>query len=296
MYFKNAIAYPFNAKVDAEALAAKLEARRFVDCGSQDTRSKGWTQPRPGAGYIYKVGAAILIALKTQEKILPAAVVNQQTDKKAALIEELQGYKPGRKQRREIKEAVIHELLPRALTKDSVVHAIIDTASRLLVVNAGSSSKAESVLSALRDSDVDLEVRMMRFDLSPVSWMSDLIMSHGTEQFTVDQDCDLRSQDEGGAEVKFRHHALDGDAVEHLERGKVPTRLALTFDDRISFVVTDVGHIKKLAFLDVLKEETRNAESADDVFDSELSITSGELGRLYQALRTEMREGVNHAF
>jgi DNA recombination-dependent growth factor C len=68
--------------------------------------------------------------------------------------------------------------------------------------------------------------------------------------------------------VELVRHALDGqDIQDHLAAGKLPTRLAMTFDDRVSFILTEKMEIKRVAFLNgVINDPGRkaNEKSAEE--------------------------------
>ena len=107
--------------------------------------------------------------------------------------------------------------------------------------------------------------------------------------FTIDRDCELKSVAEEKAAVAYKRHPLEGDVADevksHLAGGKMPTRLALTWDERISFVLTEKLEIKRLAFLDILKEEAeKSAECADEQFDADFALMTGELVRFIPQL------------
>ena len=103
------------------------------------------------------------------------------------------------------------------------------------------------------------------------------------------------------AAVRYVRHPLDGDEISgeikaHLASGKMPTKLALTWDDRISFVLGEKMEIKRLAFLDLLKEQAeKDAEHADEQFDADFALMTGEFARflpqLVEALGGEVVEG-----
>jgi recombination associated protein RdgC len=81
--------------------------------------------------------------------------------------------------------------------------------------------------------------------------------------FTLDQDLELRSTEK--ATVRYAKHSLDGEEIrQHIAAGKVVTRLAMTWNDRISFVLNDLLQIKRLAFLDILKEQAEARGQATD--------------------------------
>lgn len=229
----------------------------------------------------------LLLALQEQTKLLPSSVVLEAAAEKAAKIEAEQGYKAGRKQMKEIREAVLQELLPRAFTRSRRIWVWIDPVGGWLGID-GTPSDADAVLGALRDTLLEgLPVKMVRTRLSPGAVMTSwLAAGEGDAGFTIDCDCELRAVTNEKAAVRYVHHALDGrDVKDHLAAGKLPTRIALTFDDRVSFVLTEKMAIKRLAFLDVIKEEARQSTQDGDLqLEADFALMSGELARLVPAL------------
>lgn len=289
MWFRNLQIYrlPENWGLSAEALHNKLAARPFAPCGSQDMASRGWSSPTRDDRFVLSVQGQLLVTLMVEQKLLPSSVVNEVAADKAEQIEAQQGFKPGRKQMKEIKEAVLQELLPRAFTRRRKVYAWIDPQGGWLVIDAASPARAEEVLDALRDTLDELPVKMVKTELSPVSVMTGwLAANEAAGNFTIDLDCELRAVTDEKAAVRYVRHALDGkDVQDHLAAGKLPTRLALTFDDRVSFILTDKMEIKRVAFLDVIKEEAeRQADAADMQMEADFALMSGELSRLIPAL------------
>jgi recombination associated protein RdgC len=127
------------------------------------------------------------------------------------------------------------------------VFAWIDPVGGWLVIDAASPARAEEVLDALRDTLDELPVKMVKTQLSPVSVMTAwLAANEATGNFTIDLDCELRAVTDEKAAVRYVRHALDGkDMQDHLAAGKLPTRLAMTFDDRVSFILTEKMEIKR---------------------------------------------------
>ena len=293
MWFRNLQIYrlPKNWGLTAEALAEKLAARPFLPCGSQDMTSRGWSSPTKDDRFVLAVSGHFLIALTVEQKLLPASVVNEEAAAKAELVEAQQGYKPGRKQMKELKELALAELLPKAFKRRRRVFSWIDPVGGWLVIDAASQAHAQEVLEALRDTLDEFPVKMVKTQLSPVSVMTDwLAAKEATGAFTIDLDCELRAVTDEKAAVRYMRHALDGkDVQDHLAAGKLPTRMALTFDDRISFILTEKMEVKQLAFLDVIKEEAeRQADATDMQIEADFALMSGELSRLIPALLTAL--------
>jgi recombination associated protein RdgC len=288
MFFKNLQFYRLSTEwpITAEKLAEQLSRKLFQPCGNQDTESRGWVPP-VGADLVHSVAGQWLICLQTETKVLPAAVVKQEADRRAEAIVAQQGYKPGSKQMKDIREQVIQEFLPRAFTRSKKVFAWIDPVNGWLGIDAPSLARAEDVLESLRQALDSLPLSLLRTERTPSGAMADWLSSgEAPDGFSIDDDTELCSVSEDGAKVRYMRHPLEGNDVrEHLEAGKMPTRLALTFDDRISFVLTDKLEIKRLNFLDVVREQlSDDHDDAQSLFDAEFTLMTGEFKRLLPAV------------
>ena len=290
MWFKNLQLYRLPApwKITAEEVEEQLARRRFVPCGSQDQSSSGWVSPTGDEFLVHRVGGQWLIALGMEQKLLPSSVVKQEAEDRAEELAIQQGYKLGRKQMKELREQIMQELLPRAFSRRNKAFAWIDPTGGWLGVDAPSQSRAEDVLEALRKTLDVLPLTLLRTELSPVSAMADWLGGgEAPVGFSIDQDCELRSVTEEKAAVRYVRHTLEGDEVKaHLADGKLPTRLALTFDERVSFVLTEKLEIKRLDFLDVVKEKLDDQDSDDAraLFDAGFALMTGELALLLPAV------------
>lgn len=289
MWFKNLQIYrlPTPWAVDLAKLDEQLARGEFTRCPSNQPMSRGWVSPRKDGALIYSNNRQWLIALAVEQRLLPSSVVNETAQERAEQITDQQGYPPGRKQMKEIKERVVEELMPRAFTRSRTTFAWIDPVNGWFVVDAGSQSKAEEVIEHLRRSLDEFPLKPFKTQLSPTSAMADwLAGGDAPEGFTIDRDVELQAVGEEKAKVSYKRHPLEGEQVKsHLAAGKLPTRLALTWDDRIGFVLTEKLEIKRLAFLDILKEEAeKNAERADEQFDADFALMTGELTRFLPQL------------
>lgn len=284
MWFKNLQLYRLPApwNIDLAKLDEQLARTPFRPCQSNEPMSRGWVSPRGDGALIYAQNHQWLLALAVEQRLLPASVINQVVQDRAEEIEAKQGYKPGRKQLRELKEQVADELLPRAFTRRRKTFVWIDPAAGWCGIDAASPAKAEEVLEQLRLALDDFPLALLHTRLSPTTAMADwLAGGEAPAGFTIDRDCELKAVGEEKATVRYVRHPLEGDEIkEHLAAGKLPTRLALTWNDRISFVLTEKLEIKRLTFLDLIKEEAeQNAEHADEQFDADFALMSGELSR-----------------
>jgi recombination associated protein RdgC len=272
--------------LDPERLAEKLAARPLQPCGGLERQRLGWRPLRGEDDYVYGQNGQFLIALGIEDKLLPAAVVRQMAEEKVAEIAAVEGYQPGAKRRREIREQIEDELLPRAFVKRVTVHAWLDPVNGWLAVDAASAGKAEALVKLLGESAPDLALRLPHTQLSPgaamTAWLAE---NEAPAGFSIDRDCELRLPGEDRATVRYVRHALDGEEIgQHIAAGKQATRLGLTWADRVSFVLTEKLEVKRLQFLDILKEQSEQAEDAEAMFQIEFALMTGELARLIDDL------------
>ena len=284
--FKNLTVYRVGPEWQATLAQIEegLAAARFAECGATQPQSLGWVAPRGTAHgpLVEAVGGQWLMMLMVERKALPSAVVKRRTDELAQQVEQASGRKPGKKQTKELKEQATLELLPMAFTKRATLKVWIDAKQRLLMVDASSPARAGEVVTQLIKSLDGLALTPLQTTESASVAMSGwLLTGEPPAVFSVDRECELKSEDEMKSVVRYARHPLDIDEVrQHIATGKRPTRLALTWQGRVSFVLTETGQIKKIDFLDVVFEGRGRTDKADDAFDADAAIATGELVQL----------------
>ena len=282
--FKNVIMYRIGADWSATVadMEAGLDGARFVECGASQEKSIGWTEPRGEANgpLVEAIGGQLIFKLKIETRALPGSVITKKANERVAHIEATTGRKPGKKETREIKDDIKLELMPLAFSKESAVWVWIDPDAMLLVIDAGSQGRADEVVTMLVKCLSGLAVKLIDTKVSPTAAMSEwLITQEAPAGFTVDRECELKAADESKAVVRYTRHPLDNDEVRgYVESGKLPTRLAMTWDSRVSFMLTEGLQVKKLTFLDVVFEGTSAGKA--DSFDADVAIATGELRKL----------------
>lgn len=271
---------PWTIAIDQ--LSDGLASRRFNPTGNQDSESRGWVPPQKNGDLVHAVGGHWLVSLCVEKKLLPSSVVKQVAADRVSDIEEQENRRVGRKELREIKERVTDELLPRAFTTRRHINAWIDPANGWLIVDAASAGKAEEVIEALGKSLESFPLSMLHTELSPTSAMTDWLLSgEAPANFSIDRDCEMKSPIDEKPSVRYARHTLDGEEIkQHITAGKLPTRLAMTWQDRMSFVLTEKGEIKSISFLDVVLDESpSDADSPEEIFDTNFALMTGEVSR-----------------
>jgi recombination associated protein RdgC len=287
MWFKNLQIYRLPAPwaFTADQLATALLPQMFVPASSNELLRQGWDRPRGADGaLVHVVGGQFLLQLVTEKKILPAKAVKQRAEAMASELEEQQGFRPGKKAMKELRERAADELLPRALSVRSHLNVWIDPKNGWLVVDTASPTKADDVIKLLLKAVDRMPLESLRVQRSPVAMMTAWLkqeLSALDYNFTIDQDATLRATGEGKAQVGFKNHSLDPEDIwQHLSSGKQCTRLAMTWNSRISFVLTESLAIRSIRPLDVIKENEVAAASNDERFDNDFALMTLEYARM----------------
>ncbi|MBB1636232.1 recombination-associated protein RdgC [Cupriavidus sp. UME77] len=289
MWFKNLQLHRLSApwSLAAEEVEECLARHAFFPGTSLEMQTQGWASPRDNGALVHQVGKQLLLTMRTEKKLLPSTVVNQVTKARAVELEEQQGFKPGRKQMRELKEQVTEELLPRAFSIRRDTRVWIDPVNGWLAIDAASPAKADEVRGLLFKAIDPLPLDNLHVNQSPVTAMTDwLATDTAPAGFTLDQEMELQSSAESKATVRYVRHPLDAeDLRRHIAAGKRCTRLAMTWNDRVSFVLTESLTIKRVAPLDVIKEQADpSARDDEERFDGDFTMMAGELANLLSDL------------
>jgi recombination associated protein RdgC len=284
MWFKNVQIYRLPAPwaITPADLEAALSSNQFKPAGSNELLRMGWGSPRENGALVHTVNRQMLFVLRAEKKLLPASVITQVAKARADELEEQQGFRPGRKAMKELKERVADELMPRAFPIQTNTWCWVDPVNGWLAIDTASPARADDVVRLLLKSVERMPLESLRVQRSPrammTAWLEHDEAPHG---FTIDQDTELRSTGESKAAVRYVRHTLEPDAMRrHIAAGKQCTRLAMTWNDRISFVLTENLSIKGIAPLDVIKEN--DVTTRDDVerFDNDMMLMTGELAKL----------------
>lgn len=287
-FFRNAMVYRLSTDwaPGADALAGQLARLQFNPGTSVQTQSVGWVPALENGPLAHVVGGQILLTLRAEKKLLPASVVNQVARARAQEAEERQGYKPGRKQMKEIREAVTDELIPKAFSIFRDTRVWIDPANRWLVVDTSSAARAEEVIGLLSKSIDPFPLQPVQVPQSPASAMTGwLAADEAPAGFTIDQDTEFLATGDSRAAIRYVRQSIETAEVrKHIDEGKQCTRLAMTWRDRISFVLTESLSLKRIVPLDVMREGESEGGDAAERFDSDFTMMAGELSRLLTEL------------
>lgn len=280
MWFRNLLIYRFaDGVITPTELEACLAKQILQGCLGLEPQSRGWVPPgNTETDLVYSYGQQILIALGTEKKLLPASVVNQLAKVRAQEMELRQGYAPGRKQMKEIKDVVYRELLSRAFAVRQRSHAWVDLVDGWFIVEGSSAAKADVLIEAFIKS-TGIGLKRIRTNMAPVSAMTAWLSGDDPPViFSVDSDSIFRSREDKKVSVSYIRQSPDPQEItRHVRTGKEVIRLAMTWRDKISFVLDENLQLKRLTLLDIDQE---SAETAEEQFDSDFFLMTSELRQL----------------
>lgn len=293
MWFRNARVFRFTKPFDisAEALEEKLQGDAFKPCGPQETSREGWVPPlgKHSEQLVHSANGYHLIALRKEEKILPGSVVKEVVEERAEAIELEQGRKVRRKEKDEIKEQVLLEMLPQAFSKNRRCYAYLAPQDGVLVVDAGSAKQAEDLASTLRKSLGSLPVRPPVVQQAPAftftGWLNQTV--DRPAQLVLGNECELKDPSEDGGVVRCKGLDLQADEIRnHLDAGMQVTKLAVTWEDNVSFLLDEELGIRRIKFGDTLQDQLDGVDSDDAVarFDAAFTLMTLELSRMIPGL------------
>ena len=263
MWFKQVTPFRVFELPETERLEIALAESWFCSISGLDWFSEGFYCPVPfGNPIIFEAQNTMLISLMREEKVLPSAAIKHKLDERIIKIQTKEGRNVGRKEKQELREAIIDNLLPKALTKRSRTNGLLDTG--WLWVDTASRHKAENLLTKLREALGGLPAQQPLARQSPASLMTNwLLQGEAQGRFVLDSDVTLVGAGDVASKVKISRKDLTAeDVVQHAKNGMKVTELGLIWNDRVAFILTQDLTLKRIQWLDVVQEEAEG--SCDD--------------------------------
>ena len=295
MFFRNLTLFRFPTSLDLADLDSRLAACALKPVGALELSSRGFVSPfgRDAEALSHRIGDTIWLSVGSEDKLLPGAVVNDLLQKKLAELEQKEGRRPGGRARKRLKEDLVHELLPRAFVRPGRTDAILDLEHGLCVVDTASRKQAENVVSEIRHALGSFPALPVNAEVAPRAVLTGWIAGEPLpEGLSLGEECELKDAADKGAVVKCQRLELTGEEIgKHLDAGKQATRLALTLDDHVGFVLGEDLVLRKFKLLDGAVDQLESSER-DDLraeLDARFALLAGELKRLFSVLEPALK-------
>jgi len=290
MLFRNLTCFRFPDSLDFDRLDDALAECVLKPVSGLELSSRGFVPPfgPHGVALSHRVGQALWLTVGGEDKVLPAAVVNDLLAKQLIALEEQQGRRPSARIRRQMKEDLIADLVPRAFVRPVRTDVMIDLAKGLCMIDTASRKNAETVVSEIRRALGSFPALPLNAELAPRAVLTGWIAGDRLPQgLTLGDECELKDAADHGAVVKCLHQDLHGEEIaKHLEAGKQVTQLALLHDDHLGFVLGEDLTLRKLKFLDGAVAHLESSEREDILaeLDARFALMSAVLRRVFETL------------
>lgn len=292
MLFKNAKIYQLKGDIsELDMLFVLMSGSYIQDCSGLEAKRVGWVNPidHTNSDPAYEVMGCISICMATNKKILPPAVIRKSVDDRVAEIEKQEDRTVRRKEKTQIRDEVVIDMLPKAFQETKYTHAYIDKKRKIIVIDTASANDAETLLSLLRENLGSFKVRPTETNSLPSRIMTDWVRSFSTPTgLYMENEVSLISVGEGDKEkVNIKNIEMDNDEVAtHINAGKIVEKLRLCWQENICATFDDSFTLRKIRFLDILQEEIADceAETVEARFDADIAIMTRELGQMIDDL------------
>ena len=263
MWFKQVTPFRVFELPEKRYLDESLGNSWFTELQGLGWFTEGFTHPTAFSDTaVFGAEKTMLIALKREEKVLPSAAIKHKLDEQIIKIQANEGRNVGRKEKQELREAIIDDLLPKALIKSSRTYGLF--AGEWLFVDTANRRKAENLLAKLSEALGGLPAQQPVPRQSPASLMTNwLLQGEAQGRFVLDSDVTLVGVGDVAPKIKISRKDLTAkDVVQHAKNGMKVTELGLIWNDRVAFILTQDLTLKRIQWLDVVQEEAEG--SCDD--------------------------------
>lgn len=274
-------------KLSVAELEDALSAQRFTPCGELDRERHGFTPAFEQQTLVRKTDDVLWLQVMSEKKPVPGKVVKRLLAERVAKIEKEEVRKVGKKEKKDLKEMVIDELVAKAHPVQSTVTVMIDLKAQRLLVGAVSNKICELVMSLMLRCIDGFAPKRMEFGAKVTKQMANLLLDEDTSQFETDSSLVLKGPGTPATTVSFAKHSLaSNQIIAHMNAGLRPVSLEMSLGQRVSFVLTDTFGIKRINYLDLVTSEFESAkpEDADELTDAILLVQVGELRKVIDGL------------
>ncbi|OLP75309.1 Recombination-associated protein RdgC [Symbiodinium microadriaticum] len=255
-----------------------------------DMARTGWVSPL-GEEYeelTHQANGLILLTQRNESKIIPPATVKELVRQRVTKLEKEQNRRLKRTEISALNDLVLGELLPKALSKYANMNMWIDPKSRLIIVDTTSFKRAEDAAALLRKTLGTLPIIPFTLEtpveLKLTEWVRSSELPPG---LALCDEATLEAiLEDGGVVTTKRQDLVCDEIANHIEAGKLVTKLAMSWMEQLNFVINDSFVISRLNFADALIEQNDDIDREDEVqrFDADFVLFTGVIMELLDQL------------
>lgn len=251
-----------------------------MTCGPFEKEAWTWTSPYGRGSEILtrSMNQYFILRLEKQTRILPKEVIMQEAfDRQKQAGEDTE----------KIQKTFIHQatdyLLPKSFLKKKHIQLIFDTKSNVVFIDNISKSICDSMFVWLKKNLSQITFTPVEIEKQPselmLGWLSGQTLD---SQIALENDCELKDQN-SPATVAIKNQELQTEAIQNLLTNNSVSKMALRWNDTISFVLQDDLKLSRLKFHG-LDDTSDAAENMVEKIDTEIALFSP----LYSQFTTEL--------
>jgi len=273
-------------------VSEQLENAAFKPCPAFSERSMGFEPPVENAGDLLcrSLAGADLIQMRLQSRVLPTAAVKEALVERVVAFVNRTGRDPSRKEKREMKEEVFGELLPRALLKSDRIAAFYIKAEKILAVGTSSANNAERLLDCLRSALGSMQAVPLEYKNPAHGLMTNVFLGDAPNEFGLGRECRMKDLAEPKSTVNWLDMDLSDSSVRaHVKGGLSIDRVGVQFDGLLRCTIDQELVLRKIRLEGI--EELDDLDDEDPVgkHDAEFTLFCGLTTRLLGALKKNLR-------
>ncbi len=278
-----------------EQLGEVLKNTAFKPCGAYIERSSGFESPTGGADapLARRVAGVDLMQLRNQTRLLPTAAINEALEVRLDEYRQRAQEEPGRRTKRQLKDQMRDELLPKALLKSDRVRGLFILAENVLAIGTSSESRAELFIEQLRAAFGKLEAKPMAFERPIEQILTRVFGGDPPPKFALGHECRMRDRKDVKSSVRWQDVDLTQTTVRKcVKDGMELTHLGIEFGATMGAVLDTNGVLSKLKLLGLEEPVDDGDEEPLARFDAELALLGGTLRQFVAGLRAALdRDG-----
>ena len=280
-------------KLDSEwpesekALSKILEKAGFEPCGPLTERSSGWVPVDKNAGnsLARRVNGADLLKLRSQSRVLPPAVINEELENRIEEFRNRMREEPSPREKRRLKAETRDELMPKALLKSDRIWGYVDLKEKIIGIDAAQDSAAERFLRRLQTPFDGLKIRPLQFKEPVDKLLTAIFLGGAPGNFSVGRECRMRDAADAGSIVRWTDFDLSDRTIrDHVTNGMHLMQLAIIYDEILACVIDEKGVVTKLRLLG-MDDDGDNHNDPVARQDAEFALITGILRRLLGDLK-----------
>jgi recombination associated protein RdgC len=270
-----------------EALSETLQHAGFEQCGPLTERSSGWVPIYPDAGEALarRLNGADLMKLRSQSRLLPPTVVNEELESRIEEYSRRMNEAPSPRDKKRLKAEVRDELMPKALLKSDRIWGFVDLKEKLIGIDTAQNAAAERFLRRLRAAFGDLSIAPLQFRQPVAELLTKIFLGDAPGQIVVGRECRMQDARDPGSIVRWTDFDLSDKSIrDHVAHGMRLTHLGIEYDNVMSCVLDENGILTKLRFIGMDDDGEDNTDPLARL-DAEFVLVTGTLRMLIADLK-----------